>query len=196
MLTAADARYIIENWTRSMGNIESGVDANFYPFDDVGIKLFEHVEERNYSYKLQKVASFKGFGPKCWGRFEVPVYSNWLQEYETKYGYITERVEELLEERLGMDVPGSDWVAHLYHGNHPLHSFWQAMDAAGIRVFDSHHRNYGYLRGKLMLIDYGSPGRHVSYTSHRRTLEVDEDNYESIEETRYKYHKVIPKKPL
>lgn len=182
MLTIEDAKFFVQNANGLGIRTYSGIDCVYYPCDGAGIKTYYDKSSRDYSYKLQKLASFHGFGPKCYGRFE---YDDENSGYV--YAYITEAVDRLLSDILPMEVRGSTWCAHLYHGNHPLHSFWKAMDDIGIRVYDSHHKNYGYLCGRLVCIDFGSPGKYVGYSSHRRTLVIDASEYNSMFNSKYDY---------
>lgn len=119
----------------------SGCDCIFFKFGSVGIKAFSFDHHRDCAYKLQKLGSIFGVGPKCWHRFDMQGY----------HCFFTEIAE------IRSDIPGG------YHSQEECEKhrenkqkLRENLAAIGMVCDDFHDENWGYIGERPVLIDFGT----------------------------------------
>lgn len=108
-----------------------------------GIKLFDSLFERNYSYKSQKHAFANGFGPQVGTMFKVKINN------KTYYCYITEHA-----------LP---FVSHVLHDYSLQDRLIETMKTHGFKTDDyddeTGARNLGFCKDKIVCLDFGPLSR-------------------------------------
>ena len=108
-------------------------------FYKVGVKLFTSEEDRDYAYAYQKYACSKGFGPKIGEKIQVGSKPGYLTELANMKRTSTEDLEKLKKK----------------------------MKKIHLDFMDNHWGNVGYVRGKLVCIDFDKYS--VACTNLRKT---------------------------
>lgn len=136
----------------------NGRHAHFVRLDDKwGVKVYKEKEIRNLSYNNQKHASFFGLGPKVGDWFDVG-------EAEM-YCYITEVADCLCDDgeppQADIFFDGEKYaeavedVEEFLYPVEELNELCSKLRGIGLKFYDCHLGNVGYLRGKLVCIDFG-----------------------------------------
>lgn len=143
----------IVNYVRTYnGPYPRGVNCCFYKIDDKwGAKVYFSQDDRDYAYRKQAEASVWGLAPEVGDKFEVD---------SNKWCYLTE-VADVIIPYNGMQFT-DDWhdVAEKVKKERPrliqeIDEFDDMMAKKGLQSGDDHLGNFGFLRGKLVRIDFG-----------------------------------------
>ena len=147
-----------------LNEYQSGVSAKFLRLDSKwGIKLYKSERERNYTYRLQKIASKQGLAPQ--------VRDVLCLEIDDKmyYGYLTECVTETALERwinendlpelkiMNRDERGDAYydAGSMLDDSQEFTDLTLNMEESGFQVCDMHAANVGWLPdGRLVCIDF------------------------------------------
>lgn len=155
----------------------SGISCMFVNLKDgYGIKAFHKEATRDHSYKLQKIASFHGLGPKCNTVFDMPNQKTY------KWAFLTQVADKF--------NPGPEWH-HVSSKESKYHQTWLDLVAIGIVVYDAHGNNMGMIDGKPVCIDFGEPGQGVEYFGKRRTLCLKPDSGQHYRDERKYIHSLV-----
>lgn len=121
---------------------EAGWYAKFQRINDQwGLKFYRSENMRDMTYKFQKMAHDIGCAPALGEKFDItmPEKDSYGDEV-TVYGYVTECIDVLA-------CDSDDYI----HGDAEelLDDLREIMD-----VYDMHDKNIGYLKGRLVAIDF------------------------------------------
>lgn len=132
----------------------NGGTARFYNIDGIGHKVFYCERSRDFSYKMQKLASLHGLGPKCHSRFIVHHPVEGMQR--AYWGFITEIAPDLWK------APNREYLTG------DKHRFLKKFQEKGFQLNDTHDGNFGLLNGRIVCIDFGHPSHtHLEYSRKR-----------------------------
>jgi tRNA A-37 threonylcarbamoyl transferase component Bud32 len=117
---------------------KSGVSARYVQINkNWGLKVYQYVEERDKTYRFQKLAAEHGLAPKLGQKVQV----------DRSFGYLTESVASLMSEE--MDY--SQWDA-----SDECNDLIVKLHRIGFWAGDLHHENAGRMAdGRIVCIDFG-----------------------------------------
>lgn len=135
-----------------------GMSAKFARInDDWGVKLYHSASSRDRAYSVQTEAAKFQLGPETAGTFDLPKIVG-ADSY--RFGYITQLVDELLEDTLEEDYYSDDKLQEEFNDFDDYVDDFTAelrkelRDSIGFHFYDAHEGNIGYLNGRLVCIDF------------------------------------------
>ena len=120
---------------------------------DWGVKVYHRKEERDSSHRLQQMAAVAGVAPAVGVSFDI----------DRSYCYLTEIAVPLLNATPEIDEKWSEWEWKI-----SVMMPWLSREIDEVvedvttacklkqRYWDTHYGNFGYLRGKLVCIDFSN----------------------------------------
>lgn len=129
-----------------------GICAVFVALNDRwGIKMFDYEYKRDEVYGRQKSAAKHGLGPDVGGKID-------LHDGDYNYGYITEKVETLIDTSTSMMSDNFDWDEYDKAKDEyedELGRLKEELEEIGLTFEDNHPANVGWKNGRLVCIDFG-----------------------------------------
>jgi hypothetical protein len=143
----------IVNYVRTYnGPHPKGCHCRFYKIDDMwGAKVYNTQDDRDFAYRKQAEAAIWGLAPEVGDKFEVD---------GEKWCYLTE-VAECIVPYTGEQFTETWYnTAEKVRKGRPqliqeIDDFSNMMAKKGLQAGDDHLGNFGFLRGKLVRIDFG-----------------------------------------
>lgn len=146
---------IQERYSKDKNTSPNGVSCIFFPITSKwGIKTYTSRTTRDKTYDTQDMAADLGFGPEVGEKFDVNI------DGEAVFCYITELAETLVNEEVMEKYHNGNYelwdeIAKEYQND--IDDLDETMEEKmGWTNQDSHIGNYGFLRGKLVVIDFGN----------------------------------------
>lgn len=137
------SRIIAEKFGRK--KYKFGSECYFVPINrQIGAKLYNSVEDRDYALIAQKRAYGFGLAPKPGTKFKIVV------KFETYYGYTTQIAKIVNSDYLNEDEL-EDCLQQSYELGRQLFECGISIDDDA----DLHYNNIGFIKDKMVAIDFG-----------------------------------------
>jgi hypothetical protein len=112
---------------------ESGIEAEFYVVNGVGLKFYEDKYSADFAYETQKLAAEHWLGPKVFNKINIKGIG---------FGFITEIADTSIEDYWEEDSEEYETLS-------------EELNNIGIFHGDLHGGNIGTINGKIVCIDFG-----------------------------------------
>jgi len=144
---------------------DRGIDAQFIRINGRwGIKFFKNEALRNKTYDFQNRAAGVGIAPRIGQCFELEIPFRPNDDPIEVFGYVTECVSETYADRMAYKLYGipyeecsygqSDEIHDRLYDDYEYKRLIEKLYDIRISNRDIHANNVGYLRGKLVCIDF------------------------------------------
>jgi hypothetical protein len=144
---------------------ERGLRCRFIRINEQwGMKFYKNENYRNKTYDFQNRAAEAGLAPRVGECFELalPFYDD--DEPIEVFGYVTECISETYGERMAYKIYNCSYeechedeqqqIDIVFYDEYEYGKLIEEINSIGISTEDTHSLNFGYLRGKLVCIDF------------------------------------------
>jgi len=157
--------YLVAHNTPSESR-ESGLRCRFIRINEQwGIKFYRKESMRNKTHDFQKKAAEVGLAPRIGQCFELTIPFNEDDDEPVEvYGYVTECISETYGDRMAYEMYSCSYdectdsqqneIEESMYRDYAYDKLIAGMCHIGITTSDIHIMNVGYLKGKLVCIDF------------------------------------------